>query len=1185
MKSSPLATPSSLSLNSSSARKSRPISGSTSLPIPPSKKAAANDDDRRFDAIDCASLASLLSSEPSDRDSILVIDIRPSTSFATRHIKGSINICAPSTLLKRPGVTVDRVEESMLQCDEDRRKFSAWRKGPTKTSGSRDGESSLESSSDSTATSASSSSATSEGIQRIVVVDTDTTSTTEAGQPAVGGGGPCLLGMLRKFDAAGYAGQLSWLVGGFAGFSMVASKSADSGALLETGEEASATATTDETNGTRSALLGEQKGSRSPSSAESTPMAKSSGFAGMYPSAGQQRRRPLTMMQLGGLPMEAFTANSTTNRGSSQGGSSRGGGQPTVGDVGSSNQNSSASCNPFFDNIRQNRELQHGITERIPLEAPDLTHVQKQLLPSFLSQMVTANSHEQAQMLAQQFFDVEKAEQSRLMATMRQHAAESGVDPRKEAGKGAPGSPFGGSNGSGGSGNYDNDGPTQLSSAYSRISTAPPSASLSASSFPFSISAALERGGENRYNNIWTYEHSRVRVPSLDGSSSSNEEAKGSNGAGASSDDGSACQGSDYLNGCFVEPLKQYGTHRSYIATQAPLPSTFEKFWTAVWQQNSRTVAMLTREYESGRVQSHNYWDQTEQGLTLVTEKLEETFLDAKGQPIAKDQLSAKDGGSAGGGDSEGGGFFASADSGSTAGGSNKAAEPVMVKRLIRLTNKAAPTEEPRIITHLQYIGWPDYSIPSDPEALLVYMDMASQAQLTSHKALLAEREAAAAKAGGRKCDWTRDSAVGPLILHCSAGVGRTGTYIVIDSVLDALRRERGKKRGTPVLHVWDNGIEGGDEIQDVEMAPGPAAQADEPPQAQAKGQASVAVPQTPERTAALSNWAPHLDLGGATGGGPGRSREPSSPMGGSLQQHGPPRRSLKRELSPSAHAMDVESSRASSISSDDPASLAATSGGDGSGGGPSSSSGGGRGFFFTSPPPSTRQHRSSSASEDSLPSLASSSDETSSISSREDRGLSPSSSSSSVATARAFGWGSLGISQPDGMDTPSRALDGMNLGFGTPTSSVTSQSQSHSRAATPNATSSSGGGGNGLMSPTSKRRPSTATAPSSSSAPSNSSSSQRSRRPATGSLASSSSSSLNTSSVTSSPPQASSSTTSNSSSNAPLESIDLIRHATDVAREQRMSSVQTQRQYVFCYLAVLHGVLREARREGVEGA
>ena len=148
MKSSPLATPSSLSLNTSSARKSRPISGSTSLPIPPSKKAAANDDDRRFDAIDCAQLATLLSSEPSDRDSILVIDIRPSTSFATRHIKGSINICAPSTLLKRPGVTVDRVEESMLQCDEDRRKFSAWRKGPTKTNGSRDGESSLESSSD-----------------------------------------------------------------------------------------------------------------------------------------------------------------------------------------------------------------------------------------------------------------------------------------------------------------------------------------------------------------------------------------------------------------------------------------------------------------------------------------------------------------------------------------------------------------------------------------------------------------------------------------------------------------------------------------------------------------------------------------------------------------------------------------------------------------------------------------------------------------------------------------------------------------------------------------------------------------------------------------------------------------------------------------------------------------------------
>ena len=45
---------------------------------------------------------------------LLMVDIRPPTAFSQSHIVSSINLCAPSTLLKRPEFTADRLAEQML---------------------------------------------------------------------------------------------------------------------------------------------------------------------------------------------------------------------------------------------------------------------------------------------------------------------------------------------------------------------------------------------------------------------------------------------------------------------------------------------------------------------------------------------------------------------------------------------------------------------------------------------------------------------------------------------------------------------------------------------------------------------------------------------------------------------------------------------------------------------------------------------------------------------------------------------------------------------------------------------------------------------------------------------------------------------------------------------------------------
>ena len=38
------------------------------------------------------------------------------------------------------------------------------------------------------------------------------------------------------------------------------------------------------------------------------------------------------------------------------------------------------------------------------------------------------------------------------------------------------------------------------------------------------------------------------------------------------------------------------------MATQAPVPDTFEDFWRLIWEQESAAIVMLTREEEAGKV-------------------------------------------------------------------------------------------------------------------------------------------------------------------------------------------------------------------------------------------------------------------------------------------------------------------------------------------------------------------------------------------------------------------------------------------------------------------------------------------------------------------------------------------------------------------------------------------------------
>ena len=72
-------------------------------------------------------------------------------------------------------------------------------------------------------------------------------------------------------------------------------------------------------------------------------------------------------------------------------------------------------------------------------------------------------------------------------------------------------------------------------------------------------------------------------------------------------------------------------------------------------------------------------------------------------------------------------------------------------------------TSEHREIKQLQFTAWPDHGVPDHPAPFLQFL---------------------------KRVRALNPPDAGPMIIHCSAGVGRTGAFIVIDSMLERLRYE-----------------------------------------------------------------------------------------------------------------------------------------------------------------------------------------------------------------------------------------------------------------------------------------------------------------------------------------------------------------------------------------------------------
>ncbi|GAA6060831.1 hypothetical protein JCM10212_005249 [Sporobolomyces blumeae] len=674
-----------------------------------------------------ASLTSSASSPP-----LLVLDIRTHTSYLSERLVNSINVCVPSTLLRRPGFGVDRVQEGLPEAEQD--VFAAWN-----------------------------------ACETIVAIDTESTSLAE--------GSSGVASLLGKFDRAGFQGKLGWVKGGW-----YAVKTQARG--LSRPET--------------STLF--QSGSGSPtSSASSTPnLATDSAarsdqaFSLNQPPAPGSKKHGRPVLQVRDLPMAAFQVASTSafvhsggpsNSSSSVGvtspssdgsASSR---RPNLGKRRKSSNDPTASdpsftlggrggvdamptpigespptprggadqaqrnvqgavkmsTNPFFDNIRQNSEalsLDRSLANLNPVELPSVPAALLPTLPPFLRDLLDMSPMQRADKLARQFYELEVAERERLEGTFRWHARHTTLQA----------APFGQG---GKKGQELDDGEESPETKQWKR---------------FGISAGVELGSLNRFKNIFPYEHRRVKLTDHSPSAT------------------------DYIN---ASHLRLPPSAKRFVASQGPLPTTYSDFWQMCEQEHVGVIIMLTNLNEGGREKCGRYWITPEDGqkdweVTVEGDQAHE-------EEAREWQRERKNSGGLFGGGASTGGFFAPADAQVASRDEQKPTtrsdctvrRTLTVKRLGgRGFDPSATNTRPRKIRHIQYRAWPDFDIPADPADVVSLVDEVDAAQASYMQEI-----------GWRLED--HDGMEPPILAHCSAGVGRTGVYIMVSSLLDQMRRSR----------------------------------------------------------------------------------------------------------------------------------------------------------------------------------------------------------------------------------------------------------------------------------------------------------------------------------------------------------------------------------------------------------
>nr|CAD2156085.1 unnamed protein product [Meloidogyne enterolobii] len=262
---------------------------------------------------------------------------------------------------------------------------------------------------------------------------------------------------------------------------------------------------------------------------------------------------------------------------------------------------------------------------------------------------------------------------------------------------------------------------------------------------------------KNRYRNVVPFDHTRIR---LQRSPSSNNGCAGGGG-------GKLLVNNDYINANYVEiPLdtKRYPEFadfkRRYISTQGCLEETVSDFWQMVWQENSLLIVMVTKEVERGRVKCYRYWPDLDEEFNygnLIVKTIEETKSDDYMRRVfvlkrKKDENKANN----------------EAKTAASSAASCKEEQE-------EIHQKDEKEEEQKLIYHFQILSWEDNDA-CPVESVLNFLDAVNECEKN--------------EIGGVKNKMNKKSKIGPTIVHCSAGIGRTGTFLALDIIINRIKQK-----------------------------------------------------------------------------------------------------------------------------------------------------------------------------------------------------------------------------------------------------------------------------------------------------------------------------------------------------------------------------------------------------------